>query len=172
MTVGERIKQMRINKGYSVRYLSDLSGISRSTISRWENRHLNPSEENLRKIITALGTTPSQFWSEPLGYVETQADMNKGIKEQIDRICRNLGDIQIAMNILREHYGIKTNIVQKLGTEDTIVFTQGIDKAAKALKRTAGEKDNYFPPLTRKEFRYDWCTFTQYPKPENTRTYE
>lgn len=172
MTVGERIKEVRKNKGISVRYLAELSGISRSTISRWENNHLNPSEDNLKAIIKALGLTVSQFWNEPLGYVRTQANDNRGIREQIDRIVRDLGDIQIAMNVLREHYGIEIGSVQKIGTEDSVHLRRGIDKAATALSRQATEKDRGFTPLTRKEFRYDWCDFVQHPKQKESHFYE
>lgn len=172
MTIGERIKEVRKDKGISVRYLSALSGISRSTISRWENNHLNPSEDKLKEIIKALGLTVSQFWKEPLGYVRTQADDNKGIKEQIDRIVRDLGDIQIAMNVLRESYGIEIGMVSKVGTEDSVHFRKGIDRAAKAVSRQATEKDRGFTPLTRKEFRYDWCDFVQSPKQKESHFYE
>lgn len=172
MTVGERIKEVRKDKGYSVRYLSEISGISRSTISRWENKHLNPSEENLKKIISALDITVSKFWNEPLGYVKTQADDNKSIREQLNRIVNDLDDIQIAMNVLREHYGIEINMVQKLGTENSVYFKKGIDKAAKAVSRQAIEKDRGFIPLTRKEFRYEWCDFVQHPKQKESHEYE
>lgn len=173
MTVGERVKEVRKRKGFSVRYLSEESGISRSTISRWENNHLNPSEEKLKKVVKALGITMHDFWSEqPLGYVVTQTDINKGIREQIDRILHNLGDIQIAINILRENYGVTIGMVQKLRTEDSIYFDKGIDKAAKAVSRQAVEKDGYFKPITRKEFRYDWCDFVQHPKQTESHYYE
>ena len=164
MTIGERIKEIRKNKGISVLHLSELSGISRATISRWENNHLNPSEDKLKVIIQALGFTVSQFWEKPLGYVITQADDNKGIREQINRIVRDLGDIQIAMNVLRENYGIEISMVQKLGTEDTVHLRKGIDRAAQAVSRQATEMDRGFTPLARKEFRYDWCDFVQHPK--------
>lgn len=171
-TVGERIKEVRKSKGYSVRYLSELSGISRSTISRWENNHLNPSEDKLKQIIKALGLSVSQFWSEPLAYVRTQASDNRGIKEQIDRIVNDLDDIQIAMNVLREHYGIEIVMVQKLGTDNSVHFRKGIDKAAKAVSRQATEVDRGFTPLTRKIFKYDWCEFMQSPKKTESHTYE
>lgn len=172
MTIGERIKEVRKNKGFSVRYLSEQSGISRSTISRWENNHLNPSEEKLRRVIKALGITTSQFWNEPLGYVPTQASENKQIKEQIDRIVHDLDDIQIAMNVLRYHHEIDVIMVQKLGTDNSVHFRKGIDKAATAVSRQATEKDRGFTPLTRKEFRYDWCDFVQSPKKTESHTYE
>lgn len=172
MTVGEKIRLERQKLGYSVRLLSERSGIARSTISRWENNQLNPSEGKLKVIIEALGISTAEFWSEPLGYVRTQANDNANIREQINRIVRNLGDIQIAVNILREHYGIEVTMVQKLGSEDCVYFSKGIDRAAKAMKRKAVEKERGFEPLCRKEFRYDWCDFIQHPKKEQTHKYE
>ena len=172
MTIGERIKELRKDKGYSVRYLSDTSGISRSTISRWENNHLNPSEENLKKLIVALEITASKFWREPLSYVKTEADDNKGIKEQINRIVNDLDDIQIAINVLREHYDLNIDIIHKIGTDNTICFKKGIETAARAVSRQTIEKDRGFTPLTRKEFRYQWCDFVQYPKREKSHKYD
>lgn len=172
MTIGERIKEVRKNKGFSVRYLSEQSGISRSTISRWENNQLNPSEDKLKKIIQALGISVSQFWEEPLGYVKTQADENKRIREQIDRIVHDLDDIQIAINVLRENHQVEVVMTQKLGTENSVHFRKGIDKAAKAVSRQATEVDRGFTPLTRKVFKYQWCEFVQSPKKTESHTYE
>ncbi len=172
MTIGEKIRLERTKAGYSVRLLSEKSGISRSTISRWENNQLNPSEEKLKFIIEALGVSVAEFWSEPLGYVQTQANDNAEIREQINRIVRNLGDIQIAINILRENYGVEIHMVEKIDTQDTVAFKKGIDKAAKAMKRPAVEKDRGIDPITRKEFRYDWCNFIQYPQKDQSHIYE
>lgn len=172
MTVGERIREIRKEKGYSIRYLSELTGISRSTISRWENNQLNPSTEKVYKIIEAFDMTSKQFWEQPLGYVETSADKHKLIREQIKRITWALGDIQIAINVLRYNCGIDINFVQKLDTEDTIIMKKGIKEAATSVSRIPKEKegictDNYM------EFEYDWCRFMQYEKKsKETHIYE
>ena len=160
MTVGEKIRLERQKLGYSVRLLSEKSGIARSTISRWENNQLNPSEGKLKVIIEALGISTAEFWSEPLGYVRTKASDNAEIREQINRIVRNLGDIQIAINILRWHYDIEINAVQKVDTVDTVSIIKGIERAGKAMKREVelvdrGETDKM------NRFRYDWCNFVE-----------
>jgi len=133
-SVGETIKYFRKEKGYSVRYLAETSGISRSTISRWENNHLNPTSDNLTKIFEALGITAKQFWEKMPGWVITEADKKKDIRYQIDRITRDLHDIQIAINILRENGGITISEFHNVETVKKVVLTKGIDRAAEAQK--------------------------------------
>lgn len=156
-SVGETIKYFRKEKGYSVRYLADASGISRSTISRWENNHLNPTAENLKKIYEALGITSKQFWEKMPGWVITETDKKKDIRYQIDRITRDLHDIQIAINILRENCGITISEVHNVETVKTVVLTKGIDRAAEAMSKPVTETDH-------KEFSFDWIEFEQSPK--------
>ena len=156
-SVGETIKYFRKEKGYSVRYLAETSGISRSTISRWENNHLNPTSDNLTKIFEALGITAKQFWEKMPGWVITEADKKKDIRYQIDRITRDLHDIQIAINILRENGGITISEFHNVETVKKVVLTKGIDRAAEAMSKPIKETDH-------KEFGYDWIDFEQSPK--------
>ena len=156
-SIGETIKYFRKEKGYSVRYLADASGFSRSTISRWENNHFNPTAENLTRIYEALGITSKQFWEKMPGWVITETSKRKDIRSQIDRIARDLHDAQIAINILRENYGVTVSEFHNVETVKTVVITKGIDKAAKAMSKQITESDH-------KEFSFDWIDFEQYPK--------
>lgn len=157
MTVGETIKYFRKEKGYSIRYIADASGISRSTISRWENNQMNPSLENLKKIYEALGITSKQFWEQIPGWVYTDTMKKKDIRSQIDRITRDLHDIQIAINILRENHGVTISEFHNVETVKKVVLTRGIDKAAEAMSKPVTETDH-------KEFSFDWIDFEQSPK--------
>lgn len=156
-SVGQTIKYFRNKKGYSIRYLAEISGISKSTISRWENNHLNPSAENLSKIYKALDITPRQFWEKMPGWVITETSKKKDIRSQINRIIRNLHDTQIAINVLRENYGVTISEFHNVDTVKTVVITKGINKAAKAMSEPIAASDH-------KAFRFDWIDFKQYPK--------
>lgn len=52
---GEMIKTQRLEKGLSIRKVSDLTGISASALSRWESGKRVPSIESFNKVMTALG---------------------------------------------------------------------------------------------------------------------
>lgn len=55
--MGEKIKELRENKGISQYKLAELTGINRSTINRYENGSIQKiSFDNLLKICEALET--------------------------------------------------------------------------------------------------------------------
>ncbi|OGM09093.1 hypothetical protein A2Z67_03820 [Candidatus Woesebacteria bacterium RBG_13_36_22] len=58
MSVGEKIKQLRIAKGWTQRDLSIASDVTVESISRFENGHIeNPHKSIIRSIAQALSTT-------------------------------------------------------------------------------------------------------------------
>ena len=52
---GEMIKTQRLERGLSIRKVSDLTGISSAALSRWESGKRIPSVESFNKVMTALG---------------------------------------------------------------------------------------------------------------------
>jgi transcriptional regulator with XRE-family HTH domain len=63
--VGERIRQLRLGLGMSVRTLATKTGFSPSLISQAENGHVTPSVGSLERIAMALGVSLGTFFSEP-----------------------------------------------------------------------------------------------------------
>ena len=56
--IGERIKQLRLEKGYSITELAEVSGVSKSYLSYIErNLQTNPSLQFLTKLLAPLDTT-------------------------------------------------------------------------------------------------------------------
>ena len=54
--IGEKIREVRENKGMSQYRLAEITGINRSTINRYENGSIQKiSFDNLLKICEALG---------------------------------------------------------------------------------------------------------------------
>ncbi len=51
---GEMIKTQRLERGLSVRGLSELTGVSSAAISRWESGKRIPSVESFNKVMAAL----------------------------------------------------------------------------------------------------------------------
>ncbi|MBI4284303.1 MAG: helix-turn-helix transcriptional regulator [Chloroflexi bacterium] len=52
--IGERVRQLRREKGYSIQTLAAKSGMKRPNLSRLEHGHHQPSLETLERIAKAL----------------------------------------------------------------------------------------------------------------------
>jgi transcriptional regulator with XRE-family HTH domain len=65
VNIGERIRQLRIGLGLSVRSLATQTGFSPSLISQVENGLVMPSIGSLERIALALGVSLGQFFAEP-----------------------------------------------------------------------------------------------------------
>jgi transcriptional regulator with XRE-family HTH domain len=70
VNVGERIRQLRLGLGLSVRALAAETGFSPSLISQVEHSRVMPSIGSLERIAMALGVSLSTFFAEP----ETHSD--------------------------------------------------------------------------------------------------
>ena len=57
MTIGERIKNARKDKGWSQSELGKALGVSQQMIAQFENSRKNPKIETLDKIASALGVS-------------------------------------------------------------------------------------------------------------------
>ena len=65
VNVGERIRQLRLSLGLSVRTLASKTGFSPSLISQVEHSQVTPSIGSLERIALALGVSLSKFFAEP-----------------------------------------------------------------------------------------------------------
>jgi transcriptional regulator with XRE-family HTH domain len=54
MTLGEKIKQLRKEKGYSQTFLEKRSGVNSRLLSKYENGRIIPTADTLRKIVEGL----------------------------------------------------------------------------------------------------------------------
>jgi len=64
--VGKKLREIRVQKGYSLRNLSDRSGLNINTLSLIENGKTSPSVSTLQQLAVALGISISVFFeSEP-----------------------------------------------------------------------------------------------------------
>ena len=55
--IGNRIKRCRLALGMSKAKLASKAGLSRPTITYYENRNVNPTLQSLRKLADALGVS-------------------------------------------------------------------------------------------------------------------
>jgi transcriptional regulator with XRE-family HTH domain len=63
-TFSVRLKRIRVDAGLTQKDLERLSGIPKSRISRYENGHLLPSFQGLRRLATSLGVLESTLLGE------------------------------------------------------------------------------------------------------------
>lgn len=61
LPVHEAMREAREKAEWSLRYLSDVSGVSRSNISQYERGDVTPSIYNLIALADALGLTLDEY---------------------------------------------------------------------------------------------------------------
>ena len=76
METGDRIKKIRKDNNISIRELSELSKVARSTISDIENNKVATSGITLSKLAEALGVPIDEFFKEEdsIDYIDTLND--------------------------------------------------------------------------------------------------
>lgn len=89
--IGDKIKEIRISKGLDQKQLADMVGISKSSISEWENCKRVPRMSTLRKIAEALGV---DVW-EIIGFNEIEID---GPSSPLSNEEQNLVDVYRAVD--------------------------------------------------------------------------
>lgn len=60
--IKEKLKEIRVSKGMSIRKLADYSGVSKSTISDVENGKVNPTTITIKKLAKGLGVPEEVFF--------------------------------------------------------------------------------------------------------------
>ena len=55
MSIGERIKSLRTERGWTRRVLSHMTGFTEKAIADWEGGKYSPSERGLRALEKAFG---------------------------------------------------------------------------------------------------------------------
>lgn len=96
MQIGEKIKQLRINKGMKGKELAQLSKLDPSQISKIEKGDTNPSLEALERICNALDVTLSEFFSNCNGKSKSNREIqvsafniDEEVNEEIGKLLKN-----------------------------------------------------------------------------------
>jgi len=64
ISLGTRLKKLRTKENLSIRNLAELCGLTHPFISKIEKNETSPSISSLKKILSALDTTLSDFFSD------------------------------------------------------------------------------------------------------------
>lgn len=99
MTIGERIKILRKEKGISVDKLAEIIGKDRATIYRYESNDIEKMPTGvLEPLATALGTTPAFLMGWDDTPPTTEETIIKLLKAQYDL---NEQDIKFVLDYIR-----------------------------------------------------------------------
>lgn len=90
MTIGERIKKIRTSYGLSTYNLSQMTGISQSTISKLENGKRKADSEILEKIALALNVSVDRLSGESVSSI---------IENRLDELNISLEDVARKANV-------------------------------------------------------------------------
>ena len=99
MTIGERIKELRKEKGISVDKLAEIIGKDRATIYRYESSDIEKMPTSvLEPLATALGTTPAHL----MGWDDTPPTTEDTIVKLLKAQYRlNEDDIKFIMDYIK-----------------------------------------------------------------------
>ncbi len=83
MNIGERIKAARLRNKLTQKQLSELSGVSKAVVFKYENNQAEPSATNLFHIAQTLGTTTDYLIGGRETFDKGAYDLTKILIEQI-----------------------------------------------------------------------------------------
>lgn len=112
MTIGERIRELRRQKGISVDKLAEIIGKDRATIYRYESNDIEKMPTSvLEPLATALGTTPAHLMGWDDTPPTTEDTLMNLLKAEYDL---NERDIEFILDYIKlapnEREAIRTSI--------------------------------------------------------------
>ncbi len=107
MTIGERIKKQRNEKGLSQAELGALMGVSGSAIGQFETSSNPPKLGTLKKIADALGVPTSDLMDTDMGVTYEERIKNTALT------IRELLNVQKALDISKGLYTVYVKTINK-----------------------------------------------------------
>lgn len=172
MTIGERIKKIRQEKGLSQKELGEKLGVSQQMIGQWETGKANPKIETKRKIADALDCQVSDideslyinrripYFANALKELRTECSLTQRelakelhVKEQNIVDWEN-GEREPYFHVVEriaDYFGTSLlylyqgNEKYKKGIDDKDIEATAQEKAIKTAPRFIGKKDIDFP---------------------------
>ena len=142
MTIGEKIKTARIEKGLTQKKLGVLSGIAEPTIRRYEAGKLNPKKETLKKIADGLGLSPADLIGAEWFDVETG-------EKRLEQTKKGVSELQAFEGYLKS-LGFSVSFEGPSNSDDPdVVLINGKEKTAftggqfEAFRKAISDSVNY-----------------------------
>ncbi len=135
MFSGEKLKNIRKEKGYSQAELAKLLNISRVSYFNWENGKTKPNQKNLTLLSQLLGVEETSFVSE-YDIVDTYFKLNKDNQHKLEKYADELLQNQEKVTTSPKYYAYK--VFEKLsagtgysyfgdGNYDTVFYDEQLD---------------------------------------------
>lgn len=71
LALGERVRELRLNKHLTLEEVSQLTGLARSTLSKIENEQISPTFSVVNKLAKGLAIDVPQLFTRPIQVVHT-----------------------------------------------------------------------------------------------------
>ncbi|MCI7726125.1 MAG: helix-turn-helix domain-containing protein [Clostridiales bacterium] len=103
MSIGERIVQLRNDKGVSQGQLAQILGVSRQAISKWENDQSSPDTLHLIKLADVLDTEV-EYLATGRKPVYEEAPIVVNMVHKVDKVVEKVVEKPILRKIVRVKY--------------------------------------------------------------------
>jgi len=141
MTIGKRLKKVRVEKGFSQAEVADFLNISRQSISRWETDKSYPDIDNLVELSKYYEVSIDELLTE------TKA-LQQEINDKTEQMNKNLEEIeekQKKLNYLLSSYIDESWVLLLLTVISIAIAPFGLISIPLVLWRN--KKDNQFYKL-------------------------
>jgi transcriptional regulator with XRE-family HTH domain len=116
---GNRLREARVQAGFSQSELEELSGIPKARLSRYENGHVEPSIQTLARLARALNVSEASLLGDQRAILEGFFNVlsSRGVHissaEQGARLANAVADMVLALGGM-----------QSFGADDVVVSEQ------------------------------------------------
>jgi transcriptional regulator with XRE-family HTH domain len=134
---GHRLREARVNAGFSQSELEELSGIPKARLSRYENGHVEPSIQTLARLARALNVSEASLLGDRRAILEAFFDVlaQRGVRidtaEQGVLLATAVADMVRALGGM-EAFGLNEGSPEMPGLIDADAVTVWVDAPAGA----------------------------------------
>lgn len=141
---GNRLREARVQAGFSQSELEELSGIPKARLSRYENGHVEPSIQTLARLARALNVSEASLLGDQRAILEeffnvlSARGVHIASADQGARLANAVADMVRALGAMRS-LGADEAIVQVPATTDgTEPLTSWVDAEAVVVSPGTG----------------------------------
>ena len=126
---GLKIKRYREEKHYSQEELASLLGVTRRTISRWEQNNSKPNADELSKIAKFIGVTEEELLSDDM--YNSSSNVLDRISDGVDNLVSGQETINESIVSNRDEYGKKQDeLINALQMQNSQLLSKLDEQAA------------------------------------------
>lgn len=155
MTIGEKIRKTRIEKGLTQKQLADRMGVTQSHVWQYENGLVKPSDKQIKKFSDALGISVNELLSAEESNKTENKSSTMTVGERIREIRQKAGltQKQLAdrMGVTPSHIGQYERGLRKPSNEKIKKFADALNIPFEIL--LADQIDNIVQSKDRVSYR-------------------